>query len=121
MHKFLIAFALIWVAVSAPAQTKQNETKTVHMVVWRGCEAACQGFQRFFEDRALPVNVIVTDIAKDKSKLPEVRAQLIKERPDLVVTWGTSVSVGINKIGNRWLERSGERLRIDCAQFRRKL
>jgi|TARA_B110000908_G_scaffold172742_1_gene242616 putative ABC transport system substrate-binding protein len=95
MHKFLIAFALIWVAISAHAQTKQNVSKTVHMVVWRGCEAACQGFQRFFEDRALPVNVIVTDIAKDKSKLPEVRAQLIKERPDLVVTWGTSVSVGI--------------------------
>ena len=60
----------------------------VHMVVWRGCEEACKGFIRYFEDRDLPVRIEVTDVARNKDLLPEVQAHLIAERPDLVVTWG---------------------------------
>lgn len=67
----------------------------IHMVVWRGCEEACEGFIRYFEDRDLPVRVDVTDVARDKDLLPEVQARLIAERPDLVVTWGTTVSRSI--------------------------
>jgi putative ABC transport system substrate-binding protein len=67
----------------------------VHMVVWRGCEDACKGFKRYFEAQELPVDIIVTDVARDKSKLSEIRQQLINQEPDLVITWGTSVSVGI--------------------------
>jgi putative ABC transport system substrate-binding protein len=67
----------------------------IHMVVWRGCESACEGFRRFFYDRDLPVKITVTNVGKDKSKLIKIRETLIAEKPDLVVTWGTSVSVGI--------------------------
>jgi len=73
----------------------QDGVKQVHMVVWRGCEEACRGFIRYFEDRKLPVNVAVTDVARDKSRLPVIQQQLIAEKPDLVITWGTSVSRGI--------------------------
>ncbi|MBO6895530.1 MAG: ABC transporter substrate-binding protein [Roseibium sp.] len=69
--------------------------RRVHMVVWRGCEEACQGFIRYFEDRDLPVRVDVTDVARDRDLLPGVQARLIAERPDLVVTWGTTVSLSI--------------------------
>lgn len=97
----LRAFAVLalWL-LSAPlgwaqgAFTPENPAR-IHMVVWRGCEEACQGFSRYFEDRGLPVEVVVTDVARKKALLPEVRAALIAERPDLVVTWGTSVSVEI--------------------------
>lgn len=75
--------------------TRDAVERRVHMVVWRGCEEACQGFIRYFEDRDLPVRVDVTDVARDKDLLPEVRARLIVERPDLVVTWGTTVSRSI--------------------------
>jgi len=102
MHKSLLRvlrpILAILVALS-PAAAQETYTADnpaqIHMVVWRGCESACQGFSRYFDDRGLPVEVSVTDVARDKSKLPEVRAALIDERPDLVVTWGTSVSVSI--------------------------
>lgn len=67
----------------------------VHMVVWRGCEEACAAFIRYFEDRALPVEVQVTDVARDRSLLPGVQQMLQSQQPDLVVTWGTSVSRAI--------------------------
>ncbi|MGJ8603697.1 MAG: ABC transporter substrate-binding protein [Marivita sp.] len=80
---------------TARAQEATVEASRVHMVVWRGCEEACRGFIRYFEDRDLPVSVVVTDVARDKDKLPDVQASLIAEKPDLVVTWGTTVSRAI--------------------------
>ncbi|WP_293450676.1 ABC transporter substrate-binding protein [Planktotalea sp.] len=82
-------------AAQGRASEAPQRVQQIHMVVWRGCEEACRGFVRYFEDRALPVNVTVTDVERDKSRLPEVQQQLIAEDPDLVITWGTSVSRGI--------------------------
>ncbi|AEV36392.1 ABC transporter, periplasmic substrate-binding protein [Pseudovibrio sp. FO-BEG1] len=88
----LILVALVLMAGTTRAEEDTTESYQVHMVVWRGCEEACNSFIHFFKSRKLPVNVTVTDVAKDKSLLPEVKQQLIKERPDLVVTWGTTVT-----------------------------
>lgn len=91
-------FAVLVSASSLQAQgydARSERIQKVHMVVWRGCEEACQGFISYFEDRALPVEVTVTNVNRDKSVLQEIQQQLIEERPDLVVTWGTSVSRGI--------------------------
>lgn len=80
---------------TAPSFAQGADVANVHMVVWRGCEEACKAFVRYFEDRALPVEVEVTDVSRNRDLLPEVQQQLKAERPDLVVTWGTSVSRGI--------------------------
>lgn len=79
----------------AIAEAIDSDHANVHMVVWRGCEDACRSFIRYFEDRELPVEVEVTDVSRDRDKLPMVQAQLLADPPDLVVTWGTSVSRGI--------------------------
>ncbi len=93
-----VAFVLVCLLVSAlpvRAEFTRADPARIHMVVFRGCEEACRGFIKHLTDRDLPVTVEVTDVDRDSSLLPEVRARLIAERPDLVVTWGTSVSVGI--------------------------
>lgn len=93
----------VFLAILLPSQVFADldpaRAATVHMVVWRGCEEACQAFVDYFDDRKLPVKVTVTDVGRDKSKFEELRDTLIAEHPDLVVTWGTSVSVGL--IGTR--------------------
>lgn len=91
----ILAFLMVPLSTSAQNQNTEANKQTVHMVVWRGCEEACQAFIRYFEDRNLPVKVEVTDVAKDRGKLPDVQSMLIDARPDLVVTWGTSVSRAI--------------------------
>lgn len=94
MRRLDLKAALV-AACAAFAPAAQAAEHNVHMVVWRGCEEACNAFIRYFEDRDLPVAVQVTDVARDKEKLSLIQSQLKKERPDLVVTWGTSVSRGI--------------------------
>jgi len=99
-HRLMISILLgCSVTASALAQNfvapDEDNPARVHMVVFRGCEDACEGFQRFFTDRNRPVEITVTDIARDTERLPAIRAELKQSRPDLVVTWGTSVTRGI--------------------------
>jgi putative ABC transport system substrate-binding protein len=54
------------------------------------------------------VQVEVTDVARDRDLLPQVQSQLIAARPDLVVTWGTTVSRAI--LGTREEFGSGSAL-----------
>jgi putative ABC transport system substrate-binding protein len=65
------------------------------MAVWRGCEEACQGFQDYFREEGIDVNFIVRDAKRDKAKLPEFVREAKELKVDLVVTWGTSVTVGM--------------------------
>lgn len=109
--RLLSAFALVMALAAPPAAAgalDPGAPARVHMVVWRGCEDACQAFRRVFEERDLPVEVTVTDVDRDEARLPGVLAALRAERPDLVVTWGTNVSVGL--IGTRAEHGTGSAL-----------
>lgn len=69
--------------------------KNIYLVTWRGFEEGCEGFQGYLDDRGIKYNLIHRDAARDKKKLPGFVEEIKKTKPDLVVTWGTSVSVGI--------------------------
>lgn len=94
MRNLLIALGL-GLAAPAHAEFTAEAPAQIDMVVWRGCEEACEGFRRFFSDRDLPVQVNVIDVEKDKARLPIVQQQINDTKPDLVVTWGTSVTDAI--------------------------
>ena len=68
----------------------------IYMVLWRGWEDAAQGFSDYFNAHQIPVDLVVRDAKRDKERLPGFVAE-VKARNDLdlVVTWGTSVSLGI--------------------------
>ena len=93
----LCVVALVSFCFQAASQTlfDPSSPAKVHMVVWRGCEEACRSFIRYFKDRDLPDEVAVTDVARDRDQLVNVEYQLKSEAPDLVVTWGTSVTRAI--------------------------
>lgn len=92
-------FLLILTSVSFFASAAQvfnaSNPATVYMVVWRGCEDACQGFKNYIDNNALPINLIIRDVARDKSLLPQYLNEAKQLNPDLVVTWGTTVSKGM--------------------------
>lgn len=85
-----------------------QDNKTIYMTVWRGCEEACQGFHDYVETNKLPFNIILRNADRDKTKLPEFLEEAKRLNPDLVVTWGTSVSKAM--IGS--LEESGSNTKL---------
>jgi putative ABC transport system substrate-binding protein len=81
-------------ATAAVAQPSDDALSIV-MVTFRGCEEACKGFQEYVEQSGMNAEVIVLDIARDKELIPAMRDEVRRISPDLLVTWGTSVTRGM--------------------------
>lgn len=65
----------------------------IAMIVYRGCEEACKGFVDYLKARQIPADVEVLDAATDLALLRAHVARVKREKPDLAVTWGTTVSL----------------------------
>lgn len=65
------------------------------MVTWRGWTDTDQGFQDYFESHRIPVEPTILDAGRDRSRLPAFVQRIREIKPDLVYTWGTTVSLGI--------------------------
>ncbi len=91
---FLSALWMI-VATLSPLAVADPPLKTYHilMLLWRGEEDAVQGFRNYFATQHIPVEFIIRDAAGDLDKLPGFIKEAKALRPDLVVTWGTSVTL----------------------------
>lgn len=67
----------------------------IMVVTWNGCEAACQGFQDGLRDRHIEAELLLRDANKQVSTLPGFVAEAQAKKVDLIVTYGTNVSVGM--------------------------
>jgi putative ABC transport system substrate-binding protein len=91
----------------APAQGKPA---TIYMALWRGCEAACQAFKDTIVKSGLQATFVERDANHDKSRLAGFVEEARAMQPDLVLTWGTTVTLGmvgkLADVGNpRYLSR----------------
>ncbi|MEZ5797794.1 MAG: ABC transporter substrate-binding protein [Paracoccaceae bacterium] len=94
MRKGRLGFviALGWLA-ALPAAAE--EAAKVAIATWRGCEEACQGFQDYLNGTGHQVEFTILDAAQDKSRLPGVLTAAREAQVDLILSWGTSVTIGL--------------------------
>lgn len=92
--KLVIAITLLFSMPANAVFTNANPAR-IYMVLWRGCEEACQGFKQYLQDKRLPVELITRDAARNTDNLKGFLAEAHELKPDLVVTWGTSVTQAI--------------------------
>jgi putative ABC transport system substrate-binding protein len=90
-----IVFLACFAAEPAADSAKHGKQYTIYMVVWRGCEDACNGFQDYFREEGIDVDIIIRDAKRDKAKLPVFIREAKELGVDLVLTWGTSVTLGM--------------------------
>jgi putative ABC transport system substrate-binding protein len=88
-----LLLAILTAAVAAPATAADGNT--ILMVTWRGCEDACQGFQDYVAEQGVDVEVVLRDAGRDATTLPAFVEEARTSEVDLVVTWGTSVTLGM--------------------------
>jgi putative ABC transport system substrate-binding protein len=86
-------FLVVVLAVGAVSSAISAEYK-VMVIVWRGCEEACQGFQDYLTDAGLDVEFLVRDADRDASTLSGFVVEARAENVDLLLSWGTSVTRG---------------------------
>ena len=92
----LLALALLPGALPAAAALRPWR---IHAITYRGRTEVERGFADHFAARGIPVEIAWRDIALDPARLPALVDEIRRERPDLVHTWGTGVTLGI--VGRR--------------------
>ena len=73
----------------------QSANKTIFAVFWRGCEEACLGFHDYLTEKYADVEIVIRDADRDETKLPNFLEEARAMNADLILTWGTSVTLGI--------------------------
>jgi putative ABC transport system substrate-binding protein len=87
--------AAAWLALADAAVAAAGQSFRIMMVLRRGCEDACKGFQDYFRAHGIVIDFVMRDIQSDPRPYPELVAEARARKVDLVVTWGTAVTLGM--------------------------
>lgn len=98
-RQLLAALAAMPSLVGAGRANARPGPFRILMVLWRGETAAEAGFREELARLGVAAEIEVRDIARDSSLLPGIVADIRANRPDLIYTWGTGVTLGL---AGRW-------------------
>ena len=90
-----ILLALLALSAALSPSARAADHKLIYLALWRGCEEACEGFKAGIAESGLAVEIVTRDAGQDKARLPGFVEEARALGADLVLTWGTSVTLGI--------------------------
>jgi len=94
----LLAALFFVVADTAYAQAKATPSAKpyrIFAITYRGMTNIEKGFQEYLKTQKIPVEITWRDLNLDMSRLPGFIEEIRAAKPDLVYTWGTSVTLGV--------------------------
>lgn len=83
----LVGLAVPGAALGAP--------KSIYLALWRGCEAACQGFKEGISTSGIDAEFIERNADQDSGRLKSFVEEARALDVDLVLAWGTTVTLGM--------------------------
>src|SRR5262249_35411255 len=84
--------AAMLAAALATGAVAQSKTYTVMLILFRGQTPAEQGFMDQLKQR-VPVEFIIRNVDGDRSKMKDFVDEAKRTRPDLIYTFGTTVTL----------------------------
>ena len=67
----------------------------IYAITFRGMTDVEKGFEEYFVSRKIPVQITYRDLNRDATRMPAFLDEIRATKPDLVYTWGTSVTLGV--------------------------
>ncbi len=85
------------VAQDAATSTRRGANKPfrIYAITFRGMTDVEKGFEEYFASRKIAVHITYRDLNRDLSKMPALLDEIRSTKPDLIYTWGTSVTLGV--------------------------
>jgi len=90
----LLLAAAALLAADVQAQSPSRPYR-IYAITFRGMTDVEKGFQDYFTARRIPVQITFRDLNRDNSRMPGFLDEIKRTKPDLVYTWGTSVTLGV--------------------------
>lgn len=93
----LLLPASTWSQSIKPARSAGAATKPfqIYGITFRGMTEVERGFEEYFASRKVPVQITWRDLNRDSSRMPGFLQEIRHNKPDLIYTWGTSVTLGV--------------------------
>ena len=88
----LAAAALLAADVQAQSPSRPYR---IYAITFRGMTDVEKGFLDYFTARRIPVQVTFRDLNRDNTRMPGFIEEIRRTKPDLIYTWGTSVTLGV--------------------------
>ena len=98
MSRFIATAALaaaLLAGVAGVAAAQSDGLFHIYLVVWRGETDVEHGFRAHLYERGIPARYTLRNINQDRSRIPEIVAEIRAAKPDLVHTFGTSATLGV--------------------------
>ncbi|MCA0244398.1 MAG: ABC transporter substrate-binding protein [Proteobacteria bacterium] len=67
----------------------------IYAITFRGMTEVEKGFEEYFASRRIPVHITFRDLNREAGRMAGFLDEIRATRPDLVYTWGTSVTLGV--------------------------
>src|SRR5215471_3940575 len=67
----------------------------IYAITFRGMTDVEKGFSEYFTSRKIPVQITFRDLNRDANRMPTFLEEIHTTKPDLIYTWGTSVTLGV--------------------------
>ena len=83
------------VLANTASAAKRARPFRIYAITFRGMTDVEKGFSEYFTTRKIPVEIIYRDLNRDVGRLPAMLDEIRATKPDLIYTWGTSVTLGV--------------------------
>lgn len=96
-----VALGVVTAAAFAPRPAlagsgTEADPFVIYIVTWRGWTKVEDGFKASFEEAGLAVDFRHRDVDRERAKFPAIVAEIKRERPDLVYSWGTGSALNLS-------------------------
>jgi putative ABC transport system substrate-binding protein len=91
----VICALLLALTLAADRDAAAQRPFRIYAITFRGMTDVERGFQEYFAARRIPVQITFRDLNRDNSKMAVFLDEIRQLRPDLIYTWGTSVTLGV--------------------------
>jgi putative tryptophan/tyrosine transport system substrate-binding protein len=98
MIRAILALLAVAFTLAADGQAQAQLTTRpyrIYAITFRGMTDVEKGFQDYFAARRIPVAITFRDLNRDNTRMPGFLEEIRRTKPDLVYTWGTSVTLGV--------------------------
>lgn len=94
MNAFVSGLAAVFCLLASFSTPTRAETKVILGIFYYGCDELCQGVQLELSESGYDVKMDVRDLHQDISRLPALLEEARSRKVDLVITHGTSATLG---------------------------
>ena len=89
----IVVMAIFLIAGNPSAASTAQ--KKIFSIFWTECEEVCAGLKDYIKSTGLDAELIIREVGRDKTKLPQLVDEAKNLKVDVVTTWGTTATLGI--------------------------